>query len=152
SAAIDSQRTAGVLFVERNGARPPLAEVVETAHRQFRPVLVDAAAELPPKENLTALPASGADLVCFSGGKAIRGPQGTGILCGNPELLASAAMQMLDMDDHPELWSPPEELMPLAKHYGMPRHGLGRGFKVSKEEIVGLLVALDEFLERDLVS
>ncbi len=150
--AMNPERVAGVFYVQRSDGRPPLAEVVNVAHRHFRSVLVDAAAELPPKRNLRDIPATGADLVCFSGGKVIGGPQGTGILCGHGELVASAALQMLDMDDHPELWSPPEAFIPLARHHGMPRHGLGRGFKVSKEQIIGLLVALEEFLERDLVA
>jgi D-glucosaminate-6-phosphate ammonia-lyase len=150
--AIVEGRTAGVLYVQRDGGRPKLDKVVNVAHTRLIKVLVDAAAELPPRANLSALPATGADLVCFSGGKAIRGPQGTGILCGDGELIASAALQMLDMDDHPELWNPPKDWIPFAEHFGMPRHGLGRGFKVGKEQIVGLLTALDEFLERDLVA
>ncbi len=149
---IELGRTAGVVFVEREGVRPTLREVVELTHRLALPVLVDAAAELPPRANLRDIPGTGAALVCFSGGKAIRGPQGTGILCGNSDYVASAALQMLDMDDHPELWTPPRDLMPLAEHFGMPRQGLGRGFKVGKEQIVGLLVALEEFFERDLVA
>jgi D-glucosaminate-6-phosphate ammonia-lyase len=150
--ALEPDRTAGVLFVERHGARPSLRQVVEITERWAIPVLVDAAAELPPRANLRNIPATGATLVCFSGGKAIRGPQGTGILCGNADFVSTAAQLMLDMDDHPELWKPPRNLMPFAEHFGMPRQGLGRGFKVGKEQIVGLLVALDEFLERDLVA
>jgi D-glucosaminate-6-phosphate ammonia-lyase len=147
-----ARQAAGVLYVHRAGGQPPLADLVNAAHDFFVPTLVDAAAELPPRDNLKAIPATGADLVCFSGGKAIAGPQGTGILCGDADLVASAAMQMLDMDDHPELWDPPSELFPRERFDGMPRQGLGRGFKVAKEQIVGLLVALDEFLERDLVA
>lgn len=143
---------AGIFYVQRPGGLPLLPEVVRVAGDYHAPVLVDAAAELPPRVNLSAIPASGADLVCFSGGKAIGGPQGTGILCGKAELIASAALQMLDMDDHPELWDPPPDFIPRDRLAGMPRQGLGRGFKVSKEQIVGLLVALEEFLERDLVA
>ena len=99
--------TAGVLYGYSTSAQPPLDKVVECAHRHHLPVLVDAAAELPPRKNLTAIVATGADLVAFSGGKAIRGPQSTGILCGRREFVGSAALQMLDMDDHPELWDPP---------------------------------------------
>ncbi len=138
-------RTAGVLYVLTDGAQPALADVVNIAHKHHLPVLVDAAGELPPRANLKAIAASGADLVAFSGGKAIRGPQATGILCGRRELIASAALQMLDMDDHLELWNPPEELIDRAKLPGMPRHGIGRGFKVAKEQIVALLVALRAF-------
>jgi len=147
-----ARSAAGVLYVHRPGGQPALADVVSVAQDYFAPVLVDAAAELPPRANLKSIPATGAELVCFSGGKAIAGPQGTGILCGKADLVASAAMQMLDMDDHPELWNPPADLFPRERFDGMPRQGLGRGFKVAKEQIVGLLVALDEFMERDLVA
>ncbi len=143
-AAISSQ-TAGIVFVYRSDARPALAEVVKLAHRHELPVLVDAAGELPPRENLRAIPATGADLVAFSGGKAIRGPQSTGILCGRRDLVSAAALQMLDMDDHFALWDPPEDLIQRAQLPGLPRHGVGRGLKVSKEEIVALLTALDLF-------
>jgi L-seryl-tRNA(Ser) seleniumtransferase len=137
--------TAGVLYVQDPGARPPLAEVVERAHRRGLPVLVDAAGELPPRANLRALLATGADLVAFSGGKAIRGPQATGILCGRRDLVGAAAAQMLDMDDHFELWEPPAELIDKGRLGGIPRHGIGRALKVSKEQIVALLTALQLF-------
>jgi L-seryl-tRNA(Ser) seleniumtransferase len=134
--------TAGVLYVFAPDSRPPLREVVERAHRRHLPVLVDAAGELPPRRNLRAIAATGADLVAFSGGKAIRGPQATGILCGRRDLIGAAAVQMLDMDDHPELWDPPAALIDKHKLAGLPRHGIGRGFKVAKEQIVALLTAL----------
>lgn len=138
-----SERTAGILYVYNRSSRPPLAEVAEVAQRHRVPVIVDAAGGLPPRSNLTALISAGADLVCFSGGKVIRGPQGTGILCGRRELVSSAALQMLDMDDHPELWSPPAFIDRPAQ--GLPRHGIGRSFKVGKEQIVALLTALELF-------
>jgi len=137
--------TAGVLYGFAPTAQPPLKEVVEAAHRHDLPVLVDAAGELPPRDNLKRLVETGADLVAFSGGKAIRGPQSTGILCGRRELIGSAAVQMLDMDDHPQLWDPPPELIDRSKLRGMPRHGIGRALKVSKEEIVALLKAFELF-------
>jgi L-seryl-tRNA(Ser) seleniumtransferase len=137
--------TAGVLYGYAPTSQPPLEQVVECAHRHGLPVLVDAAGELPPRENLTRIVATGADLVAFSGGKAIRGPQSTGILCGRRELIASAALQMLDMDDHPDLWDPPHTLIDRTKLNGMPRHGIGRSLKVSKEEIAALLKALELF-------
>ncbi|MCA9173729.1 MAG: selenocysteine synthase [Planctomycetales bacterium] len=140
-----SDRTAGILYVVTPDSRPPLEEVVELARRHLLPVLVDAAGQLPPRENLRRFIDAGADLVCFSGGKAIRGPQASGILCGRAALVASAAVQMLDMDDHPELWSPPLEWRELAQLRSIPRHGIGRAMKVAKEEIVGLVTALNLF-------
>ncbi|MBI3840323.1 MAG: aminotransferase class V-fold PLP-dependent enzyme [Planctomycetia bacterium] len=141
--------TAGVLYVLTNDSQPPLADVVRLAHAHHLPVLVDAAGELPPRANLTAIVASGADLVAFSGGKAIRGPQATGILCGRRELVGPAALQMLDMDERFELWQPPPELIDRSRLLGMPRHGIGRGFKVSKEQIVALVAALRMFARGD---
>lgn len=137
--------TAGVLHVYDVHAAPPLAELVQVAHGRGLPVLVDAAGELPPRANLKAILATGADLVVFSGGKAIRGPQATGILCGRRDLIGSALLQMLDMDDHFSLWDPPANLIDKSKLRGMPRHGIGRGLKVSKEQIAALLTALKLF-------
>lgn len=153
-AAAFGPRTAGVLYVYSDDSRPPLQEVVDAAHAHGLPVLVDAAGELPPRRNLRAIAATGADLVAFSGGKALRGPQSTGILCGRRDLIGPAAVQMLDVDDHPALWSPPPHLIDKTRLAGLPRQGIGRGFKVSKEEIAALLAALRLFLsgayDRDL--
>jgi L-seryl-tRNA(Ser) seleniumtransferase len=140
------ERTAGVFYVHDPRSRPALEEVVAVAHARGLPVLVDAAGELPPRANLRRLIAAGADLVAFSGGKAIRGPQGTGLLVGRRELVGSAALQMLDMDDHAELWEPPANLIDRAKLRGLPRQGIGRGFKVSKEQVLALLTALRLFV------
>ena len=140
-----TDNTAGVFYGFAPDAEPPLEDVVERAHRHGLPVLVDAAGELPPKDNLRAIAATGADLVAFSGGKSIRGPQSTGILCGRQPLVSSAAIQMLDMDDHLELWDPPPELVDRSQLDGLPRHGIGRALKVSKEEILALVTALDLF-------
>jgi D-glucosaminate-6-phosphate ammonia-lyase len=112
------------------------------------PLIVDAAAQLPPKENLRRFIAMGADLVAFSGGKALGGPQASGILAGRRDLVASALLQQLDMDVAPETWTPPK-LVDRANLRGVPHHGIGRGFKAGKEEIVGLLVALDRFVTAD---
>jgi D-glucosaminate-6-phosphate ammonia-lyase len=138
-------QTAGVLYVHDPQAQPPLAEVVRLAHAHGLPVLVDAAGELPPRSNLRDLVATGVDLVAFSGGKAIRGPQGTGLLCGRGDLIGAAALQMLDLDDHFELWEPPTDLIDKGRLRGLPRHGIGRGLKVSKEQIIALLTALRLF-------
>lgn len=143
-AAITPQ-TAGIAYVLGPGACPRLEDVVALAHEHGLPVIVDAAGELPPRENLKRIPAMGVDLVSFSGGKSIRGPQSTGVLCGRRDLISAAALQMLDMDDHLELWDPPAELIDRSKLKGIPRHGIGRALKVSKEEIAALLTALDLF-------
>jgi len=142
-----SPKTAGALYVHDAAGRPPLAELVERAHARGLPVLVDAAGELPPRSNLRDLIGTGADLVVFSGGKAIRGPQATGILCGRRDLIAAAALQMLDMDDHFELWEPPASLIDKSRLPGIPRHGIGRALKVSKEQIISLLTALRLFAD-----
>ncbi len=140
-----SDQTAGILYVYRDGASPLLAEVVNWGHAHHLPILVDAAAELTRRANLREIPATGADLVAFSGGKAIRGPQATGILCGRRELVESAAMQMLDMDVTREAWNPPQNFIDPARWPSLPRQGIGRGFKVAKEQIVGVMVAIELF-------
>ena len=80
---------------------------------------------LPPRENLFKFIRAGADMVCYSGGKGIRGPQGTGLLLGRRDLIDAA----------------------LAN--GAPNAAIGRSGKVAKEEIMGLLAALDAFLDGD---
>lgn len=93
-----TDRTAAVAYVANAHALPPLPEVVAAAHERGVPVVVDAAGQLPPASNLTRFISEGADLVCFSGGKTIRGPQSSGILCGRRDLISSAALQHLDQD------------------------------------------------------
>ena len=129
----------------------PLERYVEVAHRHGLPVLVDAAAEMPPSYNLKGFIGAGADLVAFSGGKHIQGPQCTGILCGRRELILSAALQHQDMDVFPETW-PLRSLIENGTLAGPPHHGIGRGFKVGKEEIVGLLTALELYQNRDFAA
>jgi L-seryl-tRNA(Ser) seleniumtransferase len=122
----------------------PLPEVCQLAHERGVPVVVDAAAELPPRANLRRFIAAGADLVVFSGGKAIGGPQASGILAGRAHLIASVALQHQDMDVRPETWSwrPRLDSGLLA---GVPHQGFGRSMKVGREEIVGLITALRRF-------
>ena len=126
-----------------------LPDVCAVAKAHGLPVIVDAAAQLPPASNLKRFTAMGADLVAFSGGKAIGGPQATGILAGRRDLIASALLQQQDMDVNPLYWAPPPNLVQRAQVKGIPHHGLGRGFKAGREEIVGLLAALDAFVARD---
>jgi L-seryl-tRNA(Ser) seleniumtransferase len=144
-----NERTACVFYVAAPQSQPPLAQVIEAAHRHSVPVLVDAAAQLPPRENLTRFISEGADLVAFSGGKAILGPQGSGILCGRKDLIAAAALQNLDQDILREQWNPPASLFAGLQLRGLPQHGIGRPCKAGKEQIVGLLVALQRFVESD---
>ena len=144
-AAAITPATAAILYVLTPRSQPPLAAVVELAHQHGLPVLVDAAAQLPPVANLRALPASGADLIAFSGGKAINGPQGSGILCGRRELIMSAILQNLDLDLDWPSWNPPPALIDKQRLAGLPNHGIGRSAKIGKETIVGLLTALELF-------
>lgn len=110
-------------FVSRRAL--PLKTVVEIAHSRNVPVIVDAASTLPPRANFTKHISEGADLVIFSGGKGVRGPQGTGILIGKKELIGAAYAN------------------------AAPHQFIGRGMKVAKEEIVGLVEALRIFLAED---
>lgn len=141
-------RSAAFCFVATPDTKHDLPLVAETCHRRGVPLIVDAAAQLPPASNLAAFVAAGADLVVFSGGKAIGGPQSTGILAGRRDLVASALLQQLDMDVVPERWAAPD-FVDRARVPAPPHHGVGRGFKVGKEEIVGLLVALERFAATD---
>jgi seryl-tRNA(Sec) selenium transferase len=138
-----SPRTVAVAFLAAaETADLPFALVCETAAAHGVPVLVDAAAELPPASNLRRFVDDGAAAVAFSGGKAIRGPQGSGILAGRRDLIESVRLQTLDMDVDVPGWTAAEGAEP-------PHHGLGRSMKVGKEQIVGASVALQEFVRRD---
>ena len=110
-------------FVSRRAL--PLEQVVEIAHSRDVPVIVDAASYLPPRANLRRFIDEGADMVQFSGGKAVRGPQGTGILAGRGDLIEAAYAN------------------------ASPHQFIGRGMKVAKEEIIGLVEALQIFAEED---
>jgi L-seryl-tRNA(Ser) seleniumtransferase len=125
-AAAFGPHTAGVYWVS-DGVEPgiQLAEVIAVAHAHGVPVLVDASNTLPPAEHLHAFIDQGADLVAFSGGKGLRGPQGSGILTGRGDLIRAARAQ------------------------SAPVQGIGRPVKVSKEEIVGLVTALEVWVSRD---
>ena len=95
------------------------------AHARDVPVIVDAASRLPPRANLRKFIAEGADMVIYSGGKGVRGPQGAAILCGRADLIEAAAAN------------------------ASPHQFIGRGMKVAKEEIVGLVKALEIFVDED---
>jgi D-glucosaminate-6-phosphate ammonia-lyase len=141
-------RTAAFAFAANPGNILDLKTVADVCKARDIPVIVDAAAQLPPKSNLRKFFELGADLVAFSGGKAIGGPQASGILAGRRDLVGAALVQQLDMDVSPSTWTPPD-LIDTERMKGVPHHGLGRGFKAGKEEIVGLLVALERFAAAD---
>ena len=122
------EKTAAVAHIVSpgNGGRGlSFEKAMEVAHRNGVPVIVDAASMLPPRDNLFKFANAGADLVCYSGGKGIRGPQGTGILVGKADLVEAARLN------------------------AAPHAAIGRSAKVSKEEIMGLIAALDAFLKGD---
>ncbi len=146
-AAITDQ-TAAMVFVATAQTADELPAVLEVVHARGLPLIVDAAAQLPPRSNLQRFISAGADLVVFSGGKALGGPQSSGILAGRRDLIGSALVQMMDMDVSPQTWSP-SSLIDRQALKGIPHHGIGRGFKVGKEEIAGLVCALERFVARD---
>jgi D-glucosaminate-6-phosphate ammonia-lyase len=141
-------RTAAFAFSATPGNIHELTVVSSVCKARDIPVIVDAAAQLPPKSNLKKFLEMGADLVAFSGGKAIGGPQASGILAGRRDLVGAALVQQLDMDVSPATWTAPD-LIDVQAMKGIPHHGLGRGFKAGKEEIVGLLVALERYAAAD---
>jgi D-glucosaminate-6-phosphate ammonia-lyase len=148
-AAAITANTAAIYYLAHAQSLPPLADVAAVAREHGLPLLVDAAAQLPPADNLRCFLEQGADLVAFSGGKAIGGPQASGILCGREDLVASSLLQMLDLDVFHDTWQVPEEFAPLRQLPGLPQHGIGRSCKVGKEEIIGLLAALERFVVDD---
>lgn len=141
-----SEETVAVGHVYKSYGSPPLDEVCALAAEHDVPVIVDAAAEVPPADNLSWFTEQGADLVVFSGGKGIRGPQTTGILAGRADLVESAAFQHLDMHAADAVWEPPNKLVDRDRIDGVPRQGIGRPLKTGKEEIAGLLRALECFV------
>lgn len=101
-------------------------EFVAIGKKHGIPTFNDCAADVPPVENFWKYTQMGFDLVCFSGGKGIRGPQSAGLLLGRKDLITAALRNA-------------------------PPHGdtVGRGMKVNKEEILGMLVAVELFLKKD---
>jgi L-seryl-tRNA(Ser) seleniumtransferase len=141
-----TEKTAAIFYVADAAAQPPLKDISRLARRRKIPVIVDAAAQLPPQSNLRRFIREGADLVAFSGGKALGGPQASGMLCGKRDLVMAAALQHLDLDVYWDMWTPPPSLIDKRRLKGAPQHGIGRSCKAGKEEIVGLLTALKLFI------
>ena len=121
-------QTAMMLFYNNNNGEGRIRdeEFVEIGRKHGIPTLNDAAADVPPVENLWKYTKMGFDLVAFSGGKGLRGPQSAGLLLGRRDLIAAARLS-----------APPNG------------NTVGRGMKVNKEEMVGMLAALELYLATD---
>lgn len=126
-----SDQTCAVAYVIGPFIRPGigLEKTIEIAHAHGVPVLVDAAAEVPPRENLSKFLQMGADMVAFSGGKGIGGPQSAGLLAGRKDLMEAAYLNSLNLDS--------------------AKAGIGRPMKVSKENLVGMVAALELYMDTD---
>jgi uncharacterized pyridoxal phosphate-dependent enzyme len=107
------------------GGKVSLAECVAIAKAARVPTLVDAAAELPPPENLSAYTKQGVDLVAFSGGKGLRGPQNAGLLVGR------------------------KDLVNIAATFQSPYSGVGRDLKIAKETMIGMVAAVERYVNVD---
>jgi L-seryl-tRNA(Ser) seleniumtransferase len=125
--AIGPQTAAVAMVLSHNslGHKVELEEMIWIAHGAGVPLILDAAAELPPAENLSKFVKMGVDLVAFSGGKEMRGPQCSGLLLGTKDLIEAAYAN------------------------SAPHNRFARNAKVGKEEIVGLLTAVEIYLKRD---
>jgi L-seryl-tRNA(Ser) seleniumtransferase len=123
-----NERTAAMFYFPRGvdeRGELPLEQAVEICRPRGVPVIVDAAAQLPPRSNLWTFTQRGADAAIFSGGKGLRGPQPTGLVLGRRELIEAMAV------------------------HGPPNPYLARGMKVGKEELCGILAALRWYLAHD---
>ena len=124
--AFHPDRTAAYYFTVHGSQRGiELEKIVEVAHSHDVPGLVDAAPDLRPKSIFRYYIDRGADLVLFSGGKHLGGPNNSGILAGRRDLINLAHLQ------------------------AYPFNGVGRQAKMSRETIMGLVEAIREYLERD---
>jgi uncharacterized pyridoxal phosphate-dependent enzyme len=123
-----NEKTAMMFFYNNNNreGRIPDEEFVQLGKKHAIPTFNDAAADVPPVDNFWKYTRMGFDLVAFSGGKGIRGPQSAGLLLGRKALIEAARLN-----------APPNG------------NTVGRGMKVNKEELLGMLVALELFLEKD---
>jgi L-seryl-tRNA(Ser) seleniumtransferase len=121
-------KTAMMLFYNNNNpvGRIRDEEFAQLGKKHGIPTFNDAAADVPPVENLWKYTSMGFDLVTFSGGKGIRGPQSAGLLVGRKDLIAAARRN-----------APPNG------------NTIGRGMKVNKEEMLGMLAALELYVEKD---
>lgn len=123
-----TERTVAIFvfyFEHQMATVPSLETQARIARAHHIPLLIDAAAQLPRKENLWRLTRDGADLAIFSGGKGLRGPQSSGLIVGRKELI--------------------DRIRSIAS----PHAGIGRPMKVGKEEIAGLTAAVKRFVQQD---
>lgn len=141
--ALDGEAVAVLYRPGRPGNHPSLAAICAAAARAGVPVLIDGALYAPPLENLRRWMDDGAALVALSGGKHFRGPQASGILCGRSELVGLVALQHQDMDEREATWI--RGTVPGARPTP-PRHSVGRPMKVGREQIAGLLAAIDRYV------
>ena len=116
-----SPRVAAIYFFLGPQTMDQLRDTVALANAAGLPVIVDAAGQLPPRSHLWELVNLGASFVIFSGGKALRGPQASGLVVGNAELVS------------------------VARELAFPRYSIGRALKVGKETVLALLTAVDVF-------
>jgi L-seryl-tRNA(Ser) seleniumtransferase len=121
-------KTAMMLFYNNQNREGRIQdeEFAQLGKKHAIPTFIDAAADVPPMENFWRYTSMGFDLVAFSGGKGIRGPQSAGLLLGRKPLIEAARLN-----------APPNG------------NTVGRGMKVNKEEMLGMLVALELFLAKD---
>jgi len=144
-----SRDVAGVVYVWKHRAdNEMIRRVAAVCRHSGIPLLVDGAMCLPPTENLCDIASLGASLVTISGGKHLGGPQNSGLLFGDAALVRSAWLQMVDMDVREHSWSL-GRLLDQKIVSRPPRHGIGRGFKVGKDAILGCLTALELYRSRD---
>lgn len=130
----------GLPYKDQSGV-PDLDTVVQIAHRCDVRVVVDASMALPPATNLRAIVATGADAVVYTASKAMKGPSASGFVACGSDMVRSMALQHQDVDvllETTGTTDPEDRFM-----------GLGRSLKVGKEQIVGMIVALEEYLEHD---
>lgn len=123
-----NEQTAMLWFLNAHNFKGEIQykEFIEVGRKHNIPMMNDCAADVPPVENLWKYTDMGFDLVCFSGGKGLRGPQSCGLLLGKKNLIAAARLS-----------APPRG------------NTVGRGMKVNKEEILAMLLAVENYIERD---
>lgn len=123
-----NDKTAMMFFLNDSDPKGEIkaAQFVELAKKHNIPTLIDCAADVPPTENLWKFTKMGFDLVAFSGGKGLRGPQSAGLLLGRKDLIEAARLNASPNGDT-----------------------IGRGMKVNKEELIGMTAALEVYLKRD---